>query len=191
MHRDLTFYESGLQLIKGNGDLRLAVGELIQLAAEDGNSGAGSLYIADWHQQVLKPLVTYGLPKAYVEACGDVRVGDQCCGRAVQHRKPWIVSDMLTDPLFATAREATSSSPIRAAFSVPVIDKEGECFGSLACHYAETHTASVDEINSNKVWATMIAHAMSRYKADGLLEPALGTGITAVQRQTDTLQRAS
>jgi len=177
MHRELTFFESGLQLIKGNGDLKLAIGELIQLAAEDANSAAGSLFIADWNEQVLKPPVTFGLPKAYVDACGYIRIGDQCCGRAVQHRKPWIVSDMLTDPLFASAREDAFVSPIRAAFSVPVIDKAGECFGSLACHYGEIHTASREEIDSNKVWAAMIAPSMSRYKAAGLVEPAFGTGI--------------
>jgi GAF domain-containing protein len=179
MHTELTFFESGLQLIKGNGDLRLAIGELIQLAAEDGNSGAGSLFIADWHEQVLKPLVTYGLPKTYVLACGVVRIGDQCCGRAVQHRKPWIVSDMLADPLFSSARDAALCSPVRAAFSVPVIAKSGECFGSLACHYSEIHTASREEIDSNKTWAAMIAHTMSQYKAAGLAHPALGIPVAS------------
>jgi GAF domain-containing protein len=184
MPTELTFFEGGMRLIKGNGDLRLAIGELIQLAAEDGNSGAGSLFIVDWHEQVLKPFVTCGPPEAYVEACGNIRIGDQCCGRAVQHRKSWIVSDMLTDPLFAPAREAALVSPIRAAFSVPVIDKTGECFGSLACHYRETHTASREEIDSNKVWAAMIAHAMSHYKAAGLAEPALGIPAAPHEIQT-------
>jgi GAF domain-containing protein len=179
MHKDLRFFEAGLHLIKGNGDLKTAVGELVQLAAESGNCEAASLFISDWRNQVLKPLVTFGLPPDYVEACGNVRIGDQCCGRAVQHRKPWIVSDMLSDPLFASAREAALRSPIRAAFSVPVIDEAGQCFGSLACHYCEIHNPSVEEIASNKLWADMIAHTMSRYKAAGLVEHALGMpGVT-------------
>jgi GAF domain-containing protein len=175
MNKDLKFFEPGLRLIKGSGDLKRATGELVQLAAEAANCKAASIYIADWQEQVLKPLVTFGLPPAYVEACGNVRIGDQCCGRAVQNRKPWIVSDMLTDPLFASAREAAVTSPIRAAFSVPIVDEAGVCFGSLACHYAEIHSPSLEEINRNKLWAEMIGHAMSQYKAAGLTDPAFGT----------------
>jgi hypothetical protein len=84
MKKDLQFFDSGWQLIKGTGDLKVAVGELVQLAAESANSKAASFYIADRHDHVLEPLTTFGLPSEYVEACGNVRIGDQCCGRAVQ-----------------------------------------------------------------------------------------------------------
>jgi hypothetical protein len=40
-------------------------------------------------------------PPDFTLLCGDVRVGDQCCGLAVSHKKLWIVAKMLTDPLFA------------------------------------------------------------------------------------------
>jgi hypothetical protein len=56
----------------------------------------------------------------FTRLCGDVRVGDQCCGRAVLHKKPWIVANMLTDPLFASAGDSVADYPIRAGFSVPV-----------------------------------------------------------------------
>ena len=165
MRNDLRFFESGLQLINGNGDLKTALGQLVQLAAESGNCTSSSFYIADWSDNLLKPLVTYGLPSTYVEACGDICIGDQCCGRAVKHRKPWIVSDMLSDPLFASAKAAALVSPIRAAFSVPVIDDRSECLGSLACHYDKAHTATREEIKRNETWAGLIAHAISQYKA--------------------------
>lgn len=179
MNKDLEFFESGLQLVQGAGDLKGAVGELVQLAAEAGNCKAASLFIADWHEQVLKPMVTFGLPAEYVEACGNVRIGDQCCGRAVQNRKPWVVSDMLTDPLFASARDAALRSPIRAAFSVPVMSEAGECIGSLACHYEEAHSPSSEEIERNTTWAGMIAHVISEYTAAGsgktsIVKPELG-----------------
>jgi putative methionine-R-sulfoxide reductase with GAF domain len=128
------FFETSLPLIasSGSGDLERALGELVQMAAESAHSKFGSFYVIDPSENVLKPLVTYGLPEAYIEQCGNVRIGDQCCGRAVKHRKPWTVSDMLSDPLFESAREAAMKSPIRAGFSVPVIDENGDCLGSLA-----------------------------------------------------------
>jgi GAF domain-containing protein len=166
MNTPLRFFEDGLRLVKGNGDLKGAVGELVQLAAEAGHARGASLFIVDRNERVLKPLVTFGLPPEYVEECGNVRIGDQCCGRAVEQRKPWVVRDMLSDPLFSSAREAALRSPIRAAFSVPVLDRDGECLGSLACHYAAPHAPSDEEVQRNTTWAGMIAHVISQCKAD-------------------------
>jgi GAF domain-containing protein len=104
-----------------------------------------------------------GCLAAYVEACGNVIIGDQCCGRAVQGQKPWIVEDMLNDPLFAAARSAALVSPIRAAFSVPVFDWKKHCIGSLACHFSEVHNPTNDEIQRSETWAEMIAHVISQF----------------------------
>jgi GAF domain-containing protein len=162
-NNNIKFFET-FGLITGTGDLKTALSHLIQLAAEAANADAASIYVVDSNEKVLKPLITYGLPQAYVEACGNIQIGDQCCGRAVQHRKPWVVSDMLSDPLFATARAAALVSPIRAAFSVPIIDQDDLCVGSLACHYFEPYTPNSKDIARNKTWATMIAHTISSYR---------------------------
>ena len=112
---------------------------------------------------MLKPYILYGLPEAYVRGCGDVLVGTQCCGRAAQHRRPWIVSDMLTDPLFSDGKSAAEGSGIRAAFSVPVIDAAGNCIGSLACHYTRPYTPSSYDLERNRVFATLIAFTIAKY----------------------------
>jgi GAF domain-containing protein len=148
---DIKFFESGLALIEGEGDLRGALTQLIQLAAEGANSNSASFYVIDAQEKVLKPLVTYGLPAAYVEACGNVRVGDQCCGRAVEHRKPWIVSDMIEDPLFASAKSAALVSPIRAGFSVPVISADGECVGARGASTANVIRQAGSRLSATKL----------------------------------------
>jgi GAF domain-containing protein len=162
--KETRFFEQEFKRISGTGDLRSALAHLVQLAAEGAKSNSASFYILDSAQNVLRPLITYGLPASYIDACGPIRIGDQCCGRAVEHRMPWIVSDMLTDPLFSTARSAAEVSPIRGAFSVPAIAEDGECLGSLACHYGETCTPTAEQIRNNEVWASMIAHTICKYK---------------------------
>jgi hypothetical protein len=72
MQKNITFFESGLQLTDGVGDLKTALAELVQLAAEAAKSSSASFYVLDAREGVLKPLITYGLPPAYVEACGNV-----------------------------------------------------------------------------------------------------------------------
>lgn len=164
MDSNVVFFESGLGLVRGQGDLKNALGNMLPIVAQLAGSDGVSLFLTDEMDQVLKPLVTYGLPPAYVERCGFVRIGDQCCGRAVQHRKLWVVSDMLTDPLFSSAREAATETSIRAAFSVPVIRDDGKCVGSLACHYKRPYTPTKENVDVNVTWATLIAHTLSQYE---------------------------
>jgi len=165
--------EQGVASIEGSTDLRSSLTSLVKLAAEGAKSRSASLYVLDSEGKSLKPYATYGLPEAYIRGCGDVLVGTQCCGRAVQHRRPWIVSDMLTDPLFADARIASEHSDIRAAFSVPVIDASDKCLGSLACHYSQPYTPSSYDLERNRVFATLIAFAIAKHGVP--LVPANGS----------------
>jgi GAF domain-containing protein len=135
---------------------------LVRLAGEGANSAACSLYLLDAERRFLHPGVVIGLPEAYVKACGPVAVGTQCCGRAVEHKKPWLVTDMLTDPLFADARKAAENTSIRAAFSVPVMTSDGQVLGSLACHYKKPYTATENDIERNQIFAQLIAYALTQ-----------------------------
>lgn len=134
---------------------------LVKLAGEGANSYACSLYLLDASERFLHPAVVIGLPKAYVDGCGPVEVGTQCCGRAVAHKKPWLVTDMHADPLFAAAKGASDSSGIRSAFSVPVIGADGTVYGSLACHYKKVYRASANDIERNEIFAKLIAYSLA------------------------------
>src|SRR5690242_13866423 len=121
---------------------------MVRIACELAGAQAGSLFLVNG--DVLRPYIIHNLPPEYVAGIGTVRVGSQCCGRAVEHKKPWIVTDMLTDPLFAEGRNGATASPIRAAFSVPVLEG-GEAIASLACHYTAPFTPSPLDIERNEV----------------------------------------
>lgn len=159
---DIGFLQQGLRQIQADTPVNSTLKELVQLAVNAAKSEAGSLFLMDEARQVLTKAVTIGLPDEYVAGCGEVALGDQCCGRAALHKKAWIVSDMLNDPLFASAREASLKSGIRAAFSVPVIEANGRVLGSLACHYRKPFTPTSYDIERNHVFATLIAFALVR-----------------------------
>jgi len=160
---DISLFPSGFSLLSiectnGTGE---AIANLVRLAAESAKADSASLYSVDVAEGVLKPAVILGLPESYVRGCGNVRIGDQCCGRAVAHKQPWIVTDMQTDPLFASARQASVESGIRAGFSVPVLDSAGECIACLGCQYSHAFTPSNYDIERNVLYATLIASAVS------------------------------
>jgi GAF domain-containing protein len=128
--------------------------KLLRLACEIADAHGASLFLVDG--PVLRPYASYNLPREYVEGIGEVRIGSQCCGRAVEAGKPWIVTDMLTDPLFADGREGAANSLIRAAFSVPVF-QDDKVVASLACHYTAPRVPSAVDIDRNEHFARLIA----------------------------------
>lgn len=141
---------------------------MVRLACELAGAHGATLFLVDG--PVLRPYVIYNLPKGYIEGIGTVRVGMQCCGRAVAQKRPWIVSDMLTDPLFADGRKGAVDSPIRAAFSVPVLNGD-RAIASLACHYMEPHTPSAIDIERNEVFAKLISIALRGREGTPMPEP--------------------
>ncbi len=130
------------------------LGRMLGVACDMANAQGATLFMVDG--AVLRPHLIYNLPAEYIQGIGEVKVGAQCCGRAVEHKKPWIVTDMLTDPLFADGRAGALASPIRAAFSVPVMDGNA-VVAALACHYTEPHAPTKLDVERNEVFAKLFA----------------------------------
>lgn len=128
--------------------------KMLGVACQMANAHGATLFVVDG--DVLRPYLIYNLPAEYIRGIGTVRVGTQCCGRAVEHKRPWTVTNMLTDPLFADGREGAIDSPIRAGFSVPVLDGD-TVIAALACHFTSQHTPSDIDIERNEVFARLFA----------------------------------
>ncbi len=82
MDSGVNFFETDLQLVQGQGDLKTALGNMLPIVAQLADFAGAFLFVTDKAQQELKPLVTYGLPEPYVKLCGNIPIGEQCCGRA-------------------------------------------------------------------------------------------------------------
>jgi GAF domain-containing protein len=161
--QDSEFLVAGMQHVANNSDdLSTVVRGLVQAAAACVGSNMGSLFLLDEPRGVLKPFVLYNLPDSYLAGCAEVPLGTQCCGRAALHKTPWIVTDMWTDPLFIDCREAAMSTGLRSAFSVPVLDVNGNCKGSLASHFLEAYVPTPYDLERQSLFAKLIAFALAR-----------------------------
>jgi len=136
------------------------IANLVRLAGESAHADGSTLFVLDPTGRFLKPFTVHKLPEGYISGIGVVAVGTQCCERAVARRKPWIVSDMLSDPLFKDGAKGAEASDIRAGFSVPVIAHNGIAVGSLACHFRRPHSPTNTDIERNQSFATLIAHGL-------------------------------
>lgn len=157
------FLSNGERFVGSSSDLDRTVHELVRVAAQAVGSNMGALYLIDARRNVLQPAVLVNLAPEYVESCGEIPVGEQCCGRAALHKMPWYVEDIWSDPTFPLeARQAAERAGVRAAISVPVITPDGLCLGSLSAHFPQAHAPDEYEIQRHILFAQLIAVALSR-----------------------------
>ncbi len=156
-----SFLSAGMRYIADSKNLHTVLKGLVEASAASAGTAMGSLFLLE-PRGVLIPCVVHNLPESYLSGCSEVPLGTQCCGRAALHKAPWIVSDMWVDPLFADCRQAAMEAGIRAGFSVPVLDDDGNCLGTLASHFATPHIPSPDILERHQLFARLIAYAIER-----------------------------
>src|SRR3954467_3063801 len=75
---DLRLFRAGVESL-GSDDPVNVVRNMVALAADGAGASSASLYLLE-DDGKLHPWHVIGLSPEYVEACGPVAVGEQCCG---------------------------------------------------------------------------------------------------------------
>ena len=98
------------------------------------------------------------LPEAYVKAVNGAPIGPRngSCGTAMYRRRPVVVTDVMTDPLWADYRELAKICGLRACWSTPILSAQGDVLGSFAM-YRQENRGPVPEENRLTQIATHIA----------------------------------
>jgi PAS domain S-box-containing protein len=75
------------------------------------------------------------LPEAYVKAVNGAPIGPRngSCGTAMYLKRPVVVTDVMTDPLWADYRHLAEICGLRACWSTPIFSPQGDVLGSLPC----------------------------------------------------------
>jgi PAS domain S-box-containing protein len=98
------------------------------------------------------------LSEIYVRAVDGAPIGPYSgsCGTAMFTRRPVVVTDVMTDPLWANYRDLARISGLSACWSTPILSPQGEVLGSFAM-YREEKRGPVAEENRLTEIATHIA----------------------------------
>jgi len=88
------------------------------------------------------------LPGDYNRAIEGVLIGPQAgsCGTAMYLRKPVIVADIETDPLWDNYRELARQHGLRACWSTPVMSSDGTVLASFALYYREPRSPEREDL---------------------------------------------
>ena len=82
------------------------------------------------------------LPETYNHAVDGLEIGPRAgsCGTAAWRREQVIVEDVLRDPLWADYRDLAAQAGLRACWSNPILNAQGQVLATFAVYYAEPRT---------------------------------------------------
>ena len=111
------------------------------------------------------------LPEAYVKAVDGAPIGPRngSCGTAMYTRKPVVVTDVLTDPLWADYRQLAEISGLRACWSTPILSPQGDVLGSFAMYRQEKRGPQPEEMRLTEIATHIAGIAIERQRAQETL----------------------
>ena len=114
------------------------------------------------------------LPDEYNRAIDDLEIGPSVgsCGTAAYRKKPVIVSDIATDPLWEGPREFALSFGLRACWSQPIIDDRGIVLGTIAMYYRTPRKPTPRDFGLLQPSANLVRLALAQHRKEEELRAA-------------------
>jgi PAS domain S-box-containing protein len=111
------------------------------------------------------------LPETYVKAVNGAQIGPRngSCGTAMYLRKPVVVTDVLTDPLWADYRNLAETSGLRACWSTPILSPQGDVLGSFAMYRQEARGPDPEEMRLTEIATHLAGIAIERQQDHSML----------------------
>src|SRR6266481_2122736 len=111
------------------------------------------------------------LPEAYVKAVDGAPIGpcNGSCGTAMFTRKPVIVTNVMTDPLWRDYRDLARICGLRACWSTPILSPQGEVLGSFAMYRQETRGPQPEETRLTQIATHIAGIAIDRQRQQEVL----------------------
>src|SRR6266403_3021855 len=111
------------------------------------------------------------LPKTYCKTVDGLTIGPRVgsCGTAMYLKRPVVVTDVLTDPLWADYRELAKGCGLRACWSTPIISSHGDVLGSFAMYGQEPRGPNPEETRLTEIATHIAGIAIERQQDHGML----------------------
>jgi signal transduction histidine kinase/CheY-like chemotaxis protein len=106
------------------------------------------------------------LPPDYWRMCEGLPIGDYgCCPSAVLHNEISISEDLLTDPKWASARNAVAQLGLRSCWSVPIQDSHTrDVIGTFAMYRAVPASPTPEDLGVVRTAARLAGNAIERLR---------------------------
>ena len=159
--------------LSSNLDLQWVLREVLAAVINLQGAHAGALRLFDPERRDLYTVASIGLSDEYLNQVGRVPTGAGAWGAAVERRGSVVVSDVETDPLFASFRDAARTGGYRAVYSCPFFSRSGEALGTIATYFREPRSPSQREIRLVERYAQQAAQFIENARLHEQTQQAL------------------
>jgi PAS domain S-box-containing protein len=160
-----------LEMIAANATLSEVLTSLVLLMEAQADGLRCSILLLSRDGKHIHHGAAPSLPTAYVKAVDGVPIGPRngSCGTAMYRRRPVVVKDVMTDPLWADYRNLADICGLRACWSTPILSPLGEVLGSFAMYREETRGPDPEELRLTQIATHIAGIAIERQRAQHML----------------------
>ncbi|MEM5540369.1 sigma 54-interacting transcriptional regulator [Olleya sp. AS48] len=107
-----------------------------------------SISLLEDDKEHLRLISAPNLPKDYCAAIKNLKIGENIgsCGTSAYLKKPIIVSDISTDPLWENYRHLAVNHDLKSCWSIPILSEKNEVFGTFAIYSSSVKTPTFENI---------------------------------------------
>src|SRR6266403_3436047 len=111
------------------------------------------------------------LPEAYVKAVNGAPIGPRngSCGTAMYLKRPVVVTDVMTNPLWADYRHLAEICGLRACWSTPIFSPQGDVLGSFAMYRQEQRGPNAEATRRTQIATHIAGIAIERQRVQETL----------------------
>jgi PAS domain S-box-containing protein len=160
-----------LEMIAANASLPEVLTSLVLLMEAQADGLRCSILLLNRDGKHVRHGAAPNLPEAYVKAVDGAPIGPRngSCGTAMYLRKPVVVKDVLTDPLWADYRKLAEICGLRACWSTPILSPHGDVLGSFAMYRQENRGPHPEELRLTQIATHIAGIAIERQRAQEAL----------------------
>ena len=166
-----------LEMIAGGASLTDILDHLCRTIDAQTLGTIATVLLMDPDGKRLWPAAGPRVPSGWTQAITPLEIGPRVgsCGAAVYLKKPVIVQDVASDPLFGdyqdgVYRDLALSYGLRAAWSQPIISKSNEVLGTFAMYFAEPRSPGADDLELIKRAGDIAQIAIERNRIQSALQ---------------------
>jgi len=126
-----------LEMIARDAPLAQTLDELVRVVETEAPDLIASVLLLDEDGLHLRHGAAPSLPLAYIAAIDGEPIGERAgsCGTAAYLKRPVLVADIESDPLWEDYRDAALAHDLRACWSVPIFDSARNVLGAFALYF--------------------------------------------------------
>ena len=125
-----------------------------------------SISLLDESKESLKLISAPNLPKDYCNAIKNLKIGENIgsCGTSAFLKKPIIVSDISTDPLWKNYKHLALKHDLKSCWSIPILSEKDEVFGTFAIYSSNVKTPTFENIRELNSAVSLAKMAIVKFR---------------------------